>query len=700
MTTQVSAAETSARVGRRGAESGRGTRLDIQALRALAVGLVVLYHFWPARLTGGYVGVDVFFVISGFLITTHLVERPPLGVRGLAEFWARRIRRLLPAALLVLLATMLGTWLFAPATTWGNTATQATAAAFYVENWALAREAVDYLAADNAATPVQHYWSLSIEEQFYLLWPVLVLVSCLLARRLGWSAPRIVGAIVSVVVVVSLGFSVRLSAGDAAAYFLSWTRFWELGIGALAAIGFPATARLLRDRDGLRQCLSWAGLLAVVYAAWTFDGTTVFPGTAALVPVLGTAAVILADAGDGPISPLRLARLRPVRSLGDISYSVYLWHWPVVVLLPLALGRPDTWPAKVAALAAVLVVAAATKRYVEDPLRGRRPLGDPLRRSFVFAIVGMLIVAGVGAALRADAGGGEHVLPTNAPCFGAKAAVDPACTVYGDELLTDPVFALGDKPAVYRDDCISEGAFERHVTCTYGTKRNPTLRVALIGNSHAGQYLPPLRKIATREKWEIQTYLAYECHTVDRVVVFPEADRTAGCKSWNDWAIGQVEHGDFDLVVTTNRTQRPIQGLDGEANVRAMEASYRRVLSRWTDSGAKVFVVHDDPRRMADESTGPDCVAQHTDDLSACDKPLARSKVWDPGFDAAVDEKRAGNDSIATFDPTPYVCPDGVCHSVVGGVIVWWDTNHFTKTFATTLAPALSSSLKQLVPRP
>lgn len=675
-----------------------GLRLDIQGLRALAVGLVVVYHFWPTRLTGGYVGVDVFFVISGFLITTHLIGRPPTRPGDLAAFWGRRIRRLLPAAFLVLAATLVATRLFAPETTWRTTASQVAAAGFYVQNWALAHEAVDYLAADNAATPVQHYWSLSIEEQFYLIWPVLVLAGWWAARRFGWSSRAVFGGLVGLVVAASLACSIRWSGHDPAAYFLSWTRFWELGIGALAAIAAPALARALGPHRAVRQVMAWLGIAGVLVSAVTFDAGTTFPGVAALLPVVATAVVILADSGPGRLSVSRVAGWRPVHGLGDISYSVYLWHWPVVVLLPMALGHPAGWLAKVLGLAAVLAVATATKRWVEDPLRGRRPLGEPLRRSFVFAVAGMTVVAAGALWLRTDAGVDQQRLPFGAPCFGAAAARDAGCQVHGAKLLTDPVFAQTDKPAVYTDDCMSAGAFERHVTCTYGQRKDPSLRVALIGNSHAGQYLPPLITMAKKRHWRIDTYLAYECHTVDRVVVFPEADRTAGCKTWNDWAIGSVEKGGYDLVVTTNRTQRPIQGLSAQENVPATQEAYSRVLRRWTDAGAKVLVIHDDPRRAADDSTGPDCVAEHQGDLGACDKPLSRSRVWDPQYDAATALRSAGDEAVRTWDPTPFICPGDVCRSVVGGVIVWWDTNHLTTTFARTLTPALRGALAPLVP--
>ncbi|MDR2996939.1 MAG: acyltransferase, partial [Microbacterium sp.] len=287
----------------------RAVRADIQALRALAVGLVVLYHFWPKRLTGGYVGVDVFFVISGFLITSHLISKPPRNLLDLGNFWGRRVRRLLPASFLVLLVTLGASLIWAPATMWSNIAKQVAASAMYVENWFLAAESVDYLAADNAATPVQHFWSLSVEEQFYIVWPLLIALALLMAARAGWKGKRRVMTLaVGTVVVLSLGVSIVLTATDpAAAYFVSWTRFWELGVGGVIAGVFPLIQRWLDRAPVARPVLALAGLIAVVISAVAYVPATPFPGVAAMLPVLGTAAVIAAA-----VDERRWAVTRPI----------------------------------------------------------------------------------------------------------------------------------------------------------------------------------------------------------------------------------------------------------------------------------------------------------------------------------------------------------------------------------------------------
>src|SRR3954452_9452124 len=317
----------------------REVRADIQALRALAVSLVVIYHLFPSRLTGGFIGVDTFFLISGFLITLHLIERPPRGGRDLLAFWARRVRRLLPASLTVLAVTVVGAWAFLPASQWASTAVHARASALYVENWQLAADAVDYLAAENTPTAVQHFWSLSLEEQFYLGWPVLLLALTVLVP----AAHRIRGYWwgLGAVVVLSLAYSVHLTASNpAAAYFVTWTRLWELGAGGRLARGASATRRWTQPHPAIANAVAAAGWFLILAVAALYTSRTPFPGWQAAIPVLGAALVIAAN------SRMAWHRVPGVQWLGDTSYSIYLWHWPLIVILPVALGSLTGSPAR------------------------------------------------------------------------------------------------------------------------------------------------------------------------------------------------------------------------------------------------------------------------------------------------------------------------------------------------------------------
>ena len=354
-----------------------GFRQDIQGLRALAVLLVILDHARIGPFHGGFIGVDVFFVISGFLITGLLVsEAERTGRASLLGFYARRARRILPAATLVILATVAASVYFLSAVEANGAIEDALWATFFAANFKFARDGTDYFQNDTPPSPLQHYWSLSVEEQFYLVWPLLVLLLCLYA---AWRARRSAGARslgprvrdlgvspLVVIVGVSFAYSVSFSTTDpVSAYFSPFTRAWELGFGALVAC---LSTRLILLKPSVQALMSWAGLAAVVVAALVFDATTVFPGYAAAVPVVGTAALLAGGLRAASWGPQWLLSVRPMRLVGDWSYSLYLWHWPVLIIVSEA-WKPAVGWLGVLVIAAVVPLSAATYYFVENPFR-------------------------------------------------------------------------------------------------------------------------------------------------------------------------------------------------------------------------------------------------------------------------------------------------------------------------------------------
>ncbi|WP_051192006.1 acyltransferase family protein [Microbacterium luticocti] len=681
-------------------------RADIQALRALAVLLVVIYHFFPGRVPGGFVGVDVFFVISGFLITSHLVTKPPRSGRQLAEFWGRRIRRLLPASFLVLAVTLVATVLWSPQTVWTNVAKQVAAAAAYIENWFLAGQAVDYLAADDAPSPVQHFWSLSVEEQFYLVWPIVVLFAIWFIRRRTRNADRVaVGSAIAVIVAVSLVASIWITATDpASAYFVSWTRAWELGLGGLAACVFPWVQRRLDGHRPARLVIAYGGLAMIAIAALSFTGAMPFPSYTAALPVAGTALVILAAIERGPLSPLRAMSWKPVQLVGDVSYSMYLWHWPALVLLPYALGHDPHRTAKVLAIVGAFALAWLTKVFIEDRFRGRKPLGQPLRRSFIFAVSGMVVIglasAAVVATVNAQSAAAQakldHALNDPDSCFGSRALVNSdSCSPHGEKLLTSPVFAKEDKPAPYKDGCWIVGDFSDLKTCHYGSNDPHAKQIALIGNSHAGHWLPALEEIAKTEDWSITTYLISECYTVDVLVDYGTPERSQNCLDWNKNVIAEVPKKGYDLVVFSNRTWEKMPGKTREQTWAAAGEAYKRILTDWTNAGTPVLVLHDTPYATELKNV-PDCVGAHLDDLSDCDGTRAREQV-DPLADVAATMSRP---NLKMLDLTDRICAGNTCYSVLGGVIVYFDRGHLSGTFVRSLTADIKRAADQLVRTP
>ena len=697
-TLQRAAPAAGSKSGKDAGSPGR-VRADIQGLRALAVGMVVIYHLWPNRLTGGFVGVDVFFVISGFLITSHILSSPPVTGRDLAVFWRRRVRRLLPASLLVLGVTAVATRIVAPASRWEDTAAQIISSALYVQNWTLASGSVDYLAAENAASPVQHFWSLSVEEQFYLVWPILFFAVFYLAARLRWSRTTSAQILVGGVFAISLAYSIYATAfTPASAYFVTPTRMWELAAGGLVATF--AASRAAREARSWDSLGAWAGIAAIVAAGVLYSGSTPFPGYTALLPVAGTAAVIWADAQQRH-SPTQVLKQAPVRVLGDLSYSVYLWHWPLIVLVPYVSGGSLSLWDKCFILAFTLLLSWLTKKFVEDRFR-TAPRGQKLSSTFLAATAGMAVVVLLGAGQIAEVRHRSDVSASQVAalsqegneCFGAAALANTAagCSAEPSGPVTPaPEAAINDKSDAYADNCWSfEPTFEDHPVCTYGS--GPT-HVALVGNSHAGHWLPALQALADERGWTITTYLASACNATDARLKFSTAEAGAGCAEWGKWVLQETSGDAYDLVVTSERVARPVEGAPGGAgNLAAAAAGYESYLKKWASAGTRVLVLKDTPNPLATTGSVPDCLSLHEPDYAACSGTVGQWHQPDPLTQAAAKLKLP---TIATANMDKYFCSSGRCQSVIGNVVVYFDGHHMTSTYARTLAPYLKDVIER-----
>ena len=687
-----------------GTAHSSGVRADIQGLRAIAVGAVLAYHLWPGRLTGGYVGVDVFLVISGYLITAHLLRDPPTTWAGVGRFWGRRVRRLLPASALVIVVTVGAAALVLPSTLLRTTGAEAVSSALYVQNWVLARTSTDYLASTGAATALRHYWSLSVEEQYYLVWPLLVGGATVLG--LWWAsrrAPRRPGAcaiagprmvlwfVLGLVLASSLAWSIHLtSVNPAAAYYVTTTRLWELALGGAVALVEPT----LRVRAGARTPLAAAGLLGVLAAVVGFEETTAFPGAWALLPTAGTGLVLLAAApARGVVG--RVLGWRPAQVVGDVSYSVYLWHWPLIVLVPFALRRELAWFDQVGIVVASIGLAMLTKRFVEDPVRRSPRL---IRSAAATAGVLLLCTAtGVGAGLalqgvaaareRGEAAAVVRAAAEHPDCFAAAAELSGAdCSAWADELWTSPAFAAVDKPAVYADHCWNDKPYASRTTCAYGPGDAP-VSIALVGNSHAGHWFPALEQVATERGWRITTYLTSVCYPVDVPLSFTDPVSSTGCTAWTAWMERQVTTHGYDLVVMSSRTDQLLAGVSKAEQDTVAQAAYTRTIDGFTAAGSRVLVLRDTPNMGG---SVPDCLATSPDGARGCAVPRATGLEVDPlGLAAAAD----GSGKVGMLDVTDLLCDDSSCHAVIGGVIVYFDHGHMTATFARSLAPTVATAV-------
>jgi peptidoglycan/LPS O-acetylase OafA/YrhL len=634
-------------------------RTEIQALRGVAVALVVVTLLWPAALPGGFVGVDVFFVISGFLITSHLLREERIS---LAAFWARRARRILPAALFVLAFCTLATVTIVPETRWPQFLGEIRASAFYVQNWQLAANAVDYFASADGPSPVQHYWSLSAEEQFYLVWPVLLL----LFRRKPLIA---MGAIA----LASLAFSIHDTAADpAAAYFITPTRAWEFAAGGLLAL--RASAR--------RPWVSWRGLAAIVSAAALYGPSTPFPGIAAALPVAGALAVIHGRA------PLRFG---PLLFLGDISYSVYLWHWPLLTLAPYATGRVDT-TTTLTVLMLTILLAWLTKLLIEDPIRSRR-----FRPRYTFASAGaataaiLAMVASGNAHLRGDIQAAERasqqVLAAAPPCF-AAAARDPEHPCTNPKLRLTVVPTPIEAHRQRNSPCPKLEVRGLLYVCGFGAPAaKATTTVALVGDSHAAHWRAALDVVAKAKNWTGVSISHTGCPLSKATKNLPEPRRTQ-CVRWNRQVLQWFKrHPEVTTVFVSQISGGVGVIAPGRDQLAAQRAGYAGAWKALPSSVREIVVLRDTPKVVGDTDN---CVQEAIDRHRPAGPACAVSRASALSVDSAA---RAASGRARVIDLTPFFCDRRRCYPVIGGALVYKDQNHMTETWSASLGPYLLRAL-------
>ncbi len=680
----------------------------IQGLRAIAVLLVVVYHFWPGRLTGGYIGVDVFFVISGFLITQQLARQLERTDRiALPSFYAKRARRLLPAAITVLVFASLATLFVMPLSSLTENVREILASTFYVENWVLALNSVDYLAAANEASLVQHYWSLSLEEQFYLFWPVLMLGASVFAVRV-LKRRKWVGliAVLAVVGVVSFGLSVFLTATDAAAaYFVTYTRVWEFAVGGALAL----LPRLRPTRAWQSNILGWGGIAVVLGCGYLFTASTPFPGYMAALPVLGTAAIIVAHHREKPWDAGRVLSWRPVAFIGDISYSLYLWHWPLIVIAPYIPGWGLSIGNRIALFLFCFLLAWLTKRFIEDPVRGWRFFTVRRPRATLIGVVAAmavstLFVGGAWAVQQpkydAEATQLAQTLDSPPECFGAAsgptdglAPIDPVCVnpELNGLIIPSPGFGNADRPE--HPECLSTLNDDTVRDCQYGSDDPDAPQIALIGDSHAYALMDPFIAMAESNGWRLTTYLKGGCPWTTTPLAARDAFAVS-CDSWRS-SLGSAlaSHEPFDAVFTAALTDRDVPGTSDDEAVAA--SGYAKAWTTVLDAGTPVVTVVDNPAWEDDPNK---CL--RTEDAAACVIPREDGLAdFDPIVMAATSSAAAGQD-VTLLDFSDTYCTETECPAVVGGANVYRDANHLTRTFAFTLEPMLNRALKSAVARP
>lgn len=628
---------------------------EIQGLRAIAVGLVVAFHVWPAVLPGGYVGVDVFFVISGYLITGLLlrnIERD--GSVLLLDFYARRARRLIPAATTVLIVTLTGTVLLLPQSRWDETFKQIIAASIYVQNWLLAISAVDYWDVESAASPVQHYWSLSIEEQFYLIWPLLLVAVPPLAKRISATSRSVVAGTLIIVFVCSLVASITITYREPeAAYFVTHTRVWELALGGLLAI----YADRLNYGPSVRTALAVSGIILISFAGAFFSTRTAFPGIAALVPALGAVFVI------GARRDLSGLLSHPVMQyIGDRSYSIYLWHWPIITFY--VAHNPHIDIASGLVLVAItLVLSHLSFNYIEQPFRFSR---SPQKASPVLMGLGSIAtVVAVTVAAQFALLKNVEILEGDARYPGPEALLNNASTPPDIEYIPR-LWVLRKDKHPYVSECHQDQTSAEPISCTLGSPKATTV-IALFGDSHAAHWAPAIEKIATERGWKVVTFTKSTC-PFSRIDVVNKGKPYPSCSAWRENVMAELRRLNPQFVITAQARQ----------SVRYSELA-EGTLSVWRElvaNGSKVIAVEDTP--WLPWLPGK-CLA---DPSSLCTVP--RSEAVSPQLFTGIGKEVTG---VTVLDLTDAICDDQNCYTVVGNVIVYRDRQHLTATYSRMLAP-------------
>ena len=645
-------------------------RPDIEGLRGIAVLIVVAFHCGVPGFSGGFVGVDVFFVLSGYLITGLLVAEIQKTTRlNLLQFYARRVRRLLPACALTLVITLLvGALILAPQElTLAGRAARATA--LYMSNVFFAVNAADYFAADVESNPMLHTWSLAVEEQFYLFWPLLIMLGLQLLR-----SRRALLAVLSGLTVVSLGVSVWFTAnGGTFAFYQLPARAWEFGMGGLAVLLPPGTLKLPSSRW---LALGWLGLVAIVGAGFYISGNTNFPGWIALVPVMGTVAALVAGAEQPNRGAGVLLDSAPLQTLGTLSYSWYLWHWPFLVF-SIALFPNIALAGKVAAAAAALAVAGLAHHFVENPIRFHPYLVR--RPALCIYLAAAVTLCSLGAA-------------TLSMRFASRLANAP-------EMKTITA-AVADISSMPRQQCVAMGETAAVKMCVFGNKSSTT-NIVLFGDSHAIQWFNPLQRMVESHGWKLTTIVKSGCPATDVRTPGSSARFTTACAGWRAAAIQRIVSLRPSIVFIGNSTSY-LARKDRQTTGVALEEwrnGTKRTLEALTAAGLQVAAMRDNPLSDFDI---PTCLARSIRHSwypgGSCE--MERSASLNPAIFEA--EKSGARDlqDVHFIDLTDQLCRGEVCWAVQKGEVMYRDNNHLTGNFAERLMPALEAKLLPILKVP
>ena len=610
---------------------------QIQGLRALAALLVTLFH--AKWVNGGFIGVDIFYVISGFLITGLLLrEIERTGTINFKEFYARRFKRLLPTSFFVLLVTAVASWLLIPATMRSSLGRDIIAASLYVSNYLFAWWQADYQNLDATPSPVIHYWSLAVEEQFYLIWPLLILFFFIAATK--FKKKILLTFLVAAVTALSFIFSIyQTETSPIWAFYSLPTRAWELGLGALLVLLPPIKTKKL---------VGLLGFILIIVSAFIFGETTAFPGVNAVLPVLGTV-MLISTINSWPPFLNDVANSRMFQWLGEISYPLYLWHWPLLVLPSTYFARPLAIYERILAIIATIILADLTHRFIEEPFRKHKT--EPIlvfKRSGVITLVSVLI--------------GTAII------FSSSDKIDVS-GINGAVSLAQ----IKARPLVYDDGCHANYAQTKSDECIYAdTKSDKTM--VLYGDSHAAQWFPALVEIASRSGYRLISLTKSACPSVDTVRLDQGGFKMSRCKQWRINTIKRIQEINPDVLIMSSFQYfaQPPRFTDRE---KWWNDGQRKLLTEVKNISPHLIYITDTPHPLRDI---PACLANYS--ISKCNTTQRSEDLSISGFNV--------------INPNSWLC-SRVCPAVKDGVVAYRDASHISVDIAIALIPRLTQALRE-----
>lgn len=652
-------------------------RPDIEGLRAIAILLVVAAHAKLPWLQGGFVGVDVFFVLSGYLITALLVgEIASKGRLDFGMFYARRFRRLVPGLMLMLVVTSALAWVLLSPWQQMDLAGAAASAALWLSNFQFAFAQLDYFGADAGKNLFLHTWSLGVEEQFYIVWPLLLALSLKAFHGRGGAELSKQGLRWALVLVClgSLALSFWLTyTYPRLAFYMMPARFWQFGVGALVWMTFG------RSKDGQTQdaqvlsertwaLLGWLGLGAVMSAGLVFGPDSAYPGWRALIPSIGTGLVLAAGA-QAAHGVARFLSAKPLQALGRVSYAWYLWHWPVLLLGNSLYGDRSLLLRVVLAVSS-LGLAALAYRFVESPLRHQQRL---VQRPLITVTATLVVLAGLGLAFLQW----------------SSAAIEEQ----GSHAQERFAAARGDTSVLYLMGCDAWYHSAKVQACQFGDAQAPHLAV-LMGDSVGAQWFPALKEHFTTHGWQLRVLTKSACPMVDRSIFYGRIGRVYNeCTEWRSGALAYINAHHPDLVVLGSTTGYALTPSDWEKGTFSL-------LKTISSSSGSIVMLRATPLLPFD---GPDCLSSNGR-LSQwltlghrCESP----SVSDTNrvVTGALETAASAFDNVRLLDMNDLVCPQDLCRAQMDGRIVFRDSQHLSASFARSISTELLGRLETLQAR-